>query len=80
MTHPEMTRYFMTIPEASQLILQALCLGQEWDFCVGNGHAGKDRGPGQRLDPDFPARSPGRDIEVIFTGLGAGEKLPTRNC
>ncbi|RXM21732.1 polysaccharide biosynthesis protein, partial [Citrobacter sp. AAK_AS5] len=33
-THPEVTRYFMTIPEACQLVLQASVLGRPGDVCV----------------------------------------------
>ncbi len=74
-THPEITRYFMTIPEACQLILQAAVLGA--------------RGEVYALDMGEPVRIgylaeqmirltnklPGRDIEIVYTGLRAGEKL-----
>lgn len=74
-THPEITRYFMTIPEASQLILQAAVLGS--------------RGEVYALDMGEPVaisylaeqmvrlanKVPGRDIEIVYTGLRAGEKL-----
>jgi len=39
-THPEVTRYFMTIREASQLILQAGAMGQGGRFHPGHGYAG----------------------------------------
>ena len=74
-THPEMTRYFMTIPEASQLVLQAAAHGQgRRDLRAGHGRAGQDRGPGQRLITLSGFR-PGEDIEIVFTGLRPGEKL-----
>ncbi|MCG3209566.1 MAG: hypothetical protein FOGNACKC_03193 [Anaerolineae bacterium] len=75
LTHPEMRRYFMTIPEAVQLVLQASVLGQGSEAFV--------------LDMGEPVRivdmatdllklcglEPERDIELIFTGIRPGEKL-----
>ena len=74
-THPEVTRYFMTIPEASQLILQSACLGNNggiFELKMGT--------PVKIVDMandliQLSGKEPGRDIEVIFTGLRAGEKL-----
>jgi FlaA1/EpsC-like NDP-sugar epimerase len=73
-THPEMTRYFMTIPEASWLILDAAALGRAGDLFV------LDMGEPIRiidLAKDV-ARLAGRDPEtqpIVFTGLRPGEKI-----
>jgi FlaA1/EpsC-like NDP-sugar epimerase len=74
-THPDMTRYFMTIPEASQLVIQAGGLG-------GNGSV-------YVLDMGEPVKivdlandlirlsgmNPGEDIEIEYTGIRPGEKM-----
>ncbi|HEX8911536.1 MAG TPA: nucleoside-diphosphate sugar epimerase/dehydratase [Humisphaera sp.] len=74
-THPEMRRFFMTIPEASQLVMQAGAIGHGGEVFV--------------LDMGSPVRildlarelirrhglEPDRDIQVRFTGVRPGEKL-----
>ena len=74
-THPDMTRYFMTIPEASQLVMQAGAIGQGGEIFV--------------LDMGSPVRildlahelirrnwlEPEQDIEIRFSGIRPGEKL-----
>jgi FlaA1/EpsC-like NDP-sugar epimerase len=74
-THPEMRRFFMTIPEACQLVLQASAIGKGGQICV--------------LDMGQPVKivdlarhlillsglRPDQDIEIEFTGMRPGEKL-----
>ncbi|MCE9558400.1 MAG: polysaccharide biosynthesis protein [Armatimonadetes bacterium] len=75
LTHPDMTRYFMTIPEAVQLILQAGAMGSKGELFI--------------LDMGDPIKIidlakdlirlhglvPGEDIEIVYTGIRPGEKI-----
>jgi FlaA1/EpsC-like NDP-sugar epimerase len=74
-THPEVTRYFMTIPEASQLILQAGAQGEGGEtFILEMGTPIKIADMARDLIR-LSGKEPDEDIEVQFTGLRQGEKL-----
>ena len=74
-THPEVTRYFMTIPEACRLVLEAAFMGQGNDIFI------FDMGKPVKIT-DMACRmiklaglQPDKDIEIVYTGLRPGEKL-----
>jgi len=74
-THPEMTRYFMTIPEAAQLILQAGAMGEGGEiFILEMGTPVKIVDMAEEL-VRLSGKKLGKDVEIIFTGLREGEKL-----
>ena len=74
-THPEVNRYFMTIPEAAQLIIQAGAMGEGGEIFI------LEMGtPVRILDMArdlirLSGKEPDKDIKIVFTGLREGEKL-----
>ena len=74
-THPEISRYFMTIPEACQLILQASALGQGGEiFALDMGEPIRIRDLAEQMIR-LAGKQPGVDVPIVFTGLRPGEKL-----
>jgi FlaA1/EpsC-like NDP-sugar epimerase len=80
-TDPEVTRFFMTIPEAAQLVLQAGAMGQGGDvFVLDMGQPIKIIDLARRMLhlsglSERTADNPDGDIEISITGLRPGEKL-----
>lgn len=74
-THPEVTRYFMTIPEACQLILQAAALGDGGEiFALDMGEPVRIAYLAEQMIR-LAGKQPERDIAIVYTGLRPGEKL-----
>ena len=74
-THPDIVRYFMTIPEASQLVLEAASMGNSGDiFIFDMGNPVKILDLAKKMIIQKGLRV-GKDIHIEFTGLRPGEKL-----
>jgi FlaA1/EpsC-like NDP-sugar epimerase len=74
-THREITRYFMTIPEACQLILQASVMGDGGEiFVLDMGEPVKIAYLAEQMIR-LSGKLPGEDVDIVFTGLRPGEKL-----
>lgn len=74
-THPEITRYFMTIPEACQLVLEAGAMGQGGEiFVFDMGQPVKISELAKKMIR-MTGKEPGKDISIVYTGLRPGEKL-----
>jgi len=74
-THPEMKRYFMTIPEAVQLVIQAGAMAREGEvFVLDMGEPVKIVDLAKDMIK-FSGLEPDRDIKIKFTGIRPGEKL-----
>ncbi len=74
-THPEMTRYFMTITEATQLILEASAMGEDGRiYVLDMGQPVKISELAEQLIR-LSGKTPGTDVEIVYTGLRPGEKL-----
>ncbi|HEV2479990.1 MAG TPA: UDP-N-acetylglucosamine 4,6-dehydratase family protein [Puia sp.] len=74
-THPEVTRYFMTIPEASRLVIEACVMGQGGEVFVFNmGDPIKILAIARQLIR-LAGYTPGKEIAIKFIGLRQGEKI-----
>ena len=74
-THPEITRYFMTIPEACQLVIEAGCMGNGGEiFVFDMGKSVKIVDLAEKMIK-LSGFIPYQDIDIKFTGLRPGEKL-----
>ena len=74
-THPEITRYFMTIPEACRLVMEAATMSEGKDIFV------FDMGQPVKIDTlarkmiELAGLEPDKDIQIVYSGLRPGEKL-----
>jgi FlaA1/EpsC-like NDP-sugar epimerase len=74
-THPEMKRYFMTIPEATVLVLEAGAMGEGGEiFILDMGEPVRILDMAKRMI-ELSGHEPFKDIQIVFTGARPGEKL-----
>ena len=74
-THPEIIRYFMTIPEACRLVMEAASFGRSGEIYVFDmGQPVKIADLARRMI-EMAGLVPDKDIEIVYTGLRPGEKL-----
>ncbi|MBQ7901047.1 MAG: polysaccharide biosynthesis protein, partial [Clostridia bacterium] len=74
-THKDITRFFMTIPEAAQLVIQASCYAQGGEiFVLDMGEPVKIYNLAENIIR-LSGYEPGKDMEIVVTGLRPGEKL-----
>jgi len=74
-THPEITRYFMTIPEACRLVLEAGCMGEGGEIYIFDmGKSVKISELAKRMIR-LAGLVPNQDVKIEYTGLRPGEKL-----
>jgi len=74
-THPDITRYFMTIPEACQLVIEAGVMGMGGEiFVFDMGKPVKVTDLAEKMIR-LSGKQPGVDVEIVYTGLRPGEKL-----
>jgi len=75
LTHPDIIRYFMTIPEAASLVLQAASIAKGGElFVLDMGRPVKIRELAERMIQLYAPRD-GRKIDIVYVGLRPGEKL-----
>jgi FlaA1/EpsC-like NDP-sugar epimerase len=74
-THPDITRYFMTIPEACLLVLEAGVMGQGGEIFVFDMGAPVKIADLARKVIKLSGKEPDKDIKIVYTGLRSGEKL-----
>ena len=76
LTHPEIIRYFMTIPEAASLVLQAASIAKGGElFVLDMGQPVRIQELAERMIQLYSAQNGERKVDIVYTGLRPGEKL-----